>query len=310
MSLRNRSPFSLRLDQPLLVEFGLVTVLLAGVFLWQRFVVVVAQAPLLGLLPATDSLLLTGLVSGGLLVSGVVVLAAAYVRVRDLDVGLSLPTRADLPFVALASLGPLALVSLTKLVGTVTGVPYNSLTMTSYPADAPLVPVATVAGLGLLVGVPTLVLVCQVFVQESFAQVVEDDVAIVLTTLVASFLVGSSTGGFSAAPELGRLVGAAVGVVALGVAVYGREQATHDGLRYLTYVPAVAVAGVIVVSSVAQVGSVAGGLFAVTHLVVLGLAAYTYDRTDSLVVPALAYGCLSVGNVLVVYLFEAGLQSW
>ena len=309
MSLRNGAVPSLRLDQPILVEFGLVTVLLAGVFLWHRFVVV-AQTALLGLPPATDSLLLTGLVSGGLLVSGVVGLAAAYVSVRDLDIGLSRPTRADLPFVALASLGPLALVGLTKLVGMVTNVPYSSLTMTAYAADAPLVPVATIAGLGLLVGVPTLVVVCQVFVQTSFTQVVEDDVALVLTTLVAGFLVGSSTGGFSVAPELGRLVGAGVGVIALGVAVYGREQVAHVGLRYLTYMPAVAVAGLIVVSSVAEVGSVAGGLFAVTHLVVLGLAAYTYDRTDSLVVPALAYGCLSVGNVLVVYLFEAGLQSW
>ena len=309
MSLRNGALPPLRLDQPILVEFGLVTVLLAGVFLWQRFVTV-AQTALVGLLPATGSIVLTGLVSGGLLIGGAVGLAVAYVSVRDLDVGLSRPTRADLPLVALAGVGPIALVSLTKLVGTVTGVPYNSLTMTAYAADAPLVPVATVAGLGLLVGTPTLVLVCQVFVQESFTQVVEDDVAIVLTTLVAGFLVGSSTGGFSAAPELGRLVGAGVGVIALGIAVYGCEQVAHDGLRYLTYVPAVVVAGVIVVSSVTEVGSVAGGLFAVTHLAVLGIAAYTYDRTDSLVAPALAYGCLSASNMLVVYLFEAGIQSW
>ena len=308
MSLRNGALPSLRLDQPILVEFGLVTVLLAGVFLWQR--VVIAQAALLGLLPSADSLLLTGLISGGLLIGGVVGLAVAYVSGRDLDVGLSRPTRADLPLVALASVGPIAFVGLTKLVGTETGVPYNSLTMTFYAADAPLVPVATVAGLGLLVGVPTLVVVCQVFVQESFIQVVEDDVAIVLTMLVAGFLVGSSTGGFSVAPELGRLVGAGAGVIALGVAVYGREQVAHDGLRYLTYVPTVAVAGVIVISGLAEIGSVAGGLFAATHLAVLGIAAYTYDRTDSLVVPALAYGCLSASNTLVVYLFEAGMQSW
>ena len=309
MSLRNGAVPSLRLDQPILVEFGLVTVLLAGMFLWRQFVAV-AQTALLGLLPPTDSIVLTGLVSGGLLVSGVVGLAVAYVSVRDLDVGLSRPMRADLPLVVFASVGPIALVGLTKLGGTATGVPYNSLTMTAYAADAPLVPVATVAGLGLLVGVPTLVLVCQVFVQESFAQVVEDDVAIVLTTLVAGFLVGSSTGGFSVAPELGRLVGAGVGVIALGVAVYGREQVAYNGLRYLTYVPAVVVAGVIVVLSVTEVGSIAGGLFAATHLAVLGIAAYTYNRTDSLVVPALAYGCLSASNTLVVYLFETGMQSW
>ncbi|ESP90132.1 hypothetical protein [Candidatus Halobonum tyrrellensis] len=309
MALRTWSLPPFRVDQPLLVEFGFVTVLLTGVFLWRRFVVV-ARTALLGPLPTTESLLLTGLVSGGLLVGGVVGLAAAYVRIRDLDVGLRRPTRADLPFVVLAALAPPTLVGSTKLVGTVTGVPYNSLTMTSYAADAPLAPVATLAGLGLLVGVPTLVAVCQVFVQASVTRAVEDDGAIVLTTLLAGFLVGSSTGGLSVAPELGRLVGAAVGVVALGVGVYGRKQVAHVGLRYLTYVPAVTVAGAIVLASVAEVDSVAGGLFAATHLAVLGVAAYTYSRTDSLVVPALAYGCLSVSNAVVVYAFEAGLQSW
>lgn len=75
-------------------------------------------------------------------------------------------------------------------------------------------------------------------------------------------------------------------------------------------VPAALFAALVVLSGVAAVGSVAGGLFALTHLAVLGLAAATYERTGSVAVPAVAYATLLLANRLVVFLFEAGLQSW
>jgi hypothetical protein len=43
---------------------------------------------------------------------------------------------------------------------------------------------------------------------------------------------------------------------------------------------------------------------------VLGIAAYTYTETESLLVAALAYASLFLANRVVVVVFEAGMQNW
>jgi len=85
---------------------------------------------------------------------------------------------------------------------------------------------------------------------------------------------------------------------------------SSDRLRYLTYAPVLLVTAVIVLSGVAEIESVAGGLFVTTHLAVLGIAAYAYERTNSVLVPALAYTSLLLANTTVMFVFEAGMQSW
>lgn len=298
-----------RVDPSIGAEFAVVTVGLVGLYLW-REAVTVAHPSLAGVIPQFEGLLVDGLVSGGVFVAGVGLSAAAYASYRGADAGVALPARSALPSVALAVVVPVLLVGLTKLVGALTGVPYNSLTMTAYAADASVWPVVAVAGLGLLVAVPTLVLVCQVFVQGSFRQVVEGDVAIVATTLLAGFAMVSDTGGLDAVPDEGKLAGTALFAIALGFGLYGRELFESERLRYLAYAPLALVAALVLLSVVAEIESVAGGLFVATHVVTLGVAAYTFDRTDSLLVPALAYLCLMLSNRTVVFVFEAGMQSW
>lgn len=308
MSLRRRDRFDRRPSHPIAVEFALVTAALVGVFLWRRlsraaFSVVFGS-------PAFDGPVVGGLVTGGFFVGGVALLAALYAGVRGVDVGLSLPGRDDLRLVGLVAVAPVALVALTKLVGVATGVPYNSFTKTAYAVDAPVTPVLIVAGLGVAVGVPILVIVCQVLVQGSFRRVVDGESAVVLTTLVTGFVAVSTTGGLAAVPDRGKLAGSALLALLLLGGLCARDRIDGGRLRSLVLVPAALFAALVVLSGVAAVGSVAGGLFALTHLAVLGLAAATYERTGSVAVPAVAYATLLLANRLVVFLFEAGLQSW
>ncbi|WP_254838798.1 hypothetical protein [Natronomonas marina] len=293
---------------PIAVEFGVVAAILAGLYMWNRIVRETTTA-LLGDASA-GGFLVNGLVTGGLLVAGLVGFAAAYVSARDVEVGRSLPSRADLPLVAAAVLVPAALVGLTKLVGTLTGVHYNALTRTAVAADPALRPILVVTGLGLAVSVPVLVVVCQVLVQGSFDRVVGRNAGVGLTTLVAGVALLGATGGLDAVPDRGKLFATILLAAGLGVAVYGHERLERDRFRYLAYVPTAVVAALVVFSVVAEIGSVAGGLFVVTQLAVFAVAAYTYDRTESLLVPAAAYLSLLVANRLVVVGLEAGMQSW
>jgi hypothetical protein len=298
-----------RSARSLAVEFGLVTAALVCLVLWRRLLDGLLSATL-GSPSARGGLLVSGLVDGGLLLVGLVAFAGVYVRVRDVDVGVARPTTADLPTLAAAALTPLALVAATKLVGVATGVPYNALTKASVAADAPLGPIVFVAGLGLLVGVPALLVVCQVLVQGSFERVVDGDAAVVLTTLVAGFLFVNDAGGLTTLPERGKLAGAAVLAGLVGAALVVHERTGRDWLRYLGAAPAVAFVTLVGLSAVASVDTLAGGLFALAHLVTFAVAAFAYDRTDSLLGPAVAYASLLLADRAVVVVFEAGMRSW
>lgn len=298
-----------RTRHPLATEFGLAVVVLVGFYLWQR-AVPTAPSPMFDAVPFSGGLLVDGLVRSALLLAGFGLFAGAYAARRGIEVGTAFPSSDDLSLVGLTLLIPAVLVGATKAVGNLTGVPYGSLTLTAVAADAPVEPFLLVTGLGLFVGVPSYLLTCQVVVQGSFENAVDGDVAVVLTTVVAGFLLTSSSGGLSPFPELGKLVGAVLFVVAVGVALHVPERVGRRRLRFLAYAPAILLVAVTVLSGIAGVESVAGGLFALTQIAVLGLAAYTYERTETLVVPALAYLSLSLTSSAVVFLFEAGMRSW
>ena len=309
MSLQNSASASLRSHHPFAVELGIVTALLLGVYLWREFVRGALTA-VFGTPPVIGGIFFSALVSGGVLLLGLIVFTGAYAMYRDIDIGLRLPARNDATLAGMAVLTPVICVTVTKIVGTVTGVPYNSLTKTSVAADASVLSVLLIAGLGLIVGVPALVAICQILVQGSFEQVVSTDAAIVLTTVMTGFVMVSNTGGLATVPEFGKLVGAVVFTLSLGVAVYASERIDSRWLRYLGFAPVLVVTAIIILSSVAEIETIASGLYAATQLAVLGVAAYTYNETESLFVPALAYASLLLANRTVVFVFEAGMQSW
>lgn len=309
MSLQNGTSSSLRSDHPVAVELGIITALLIGVYLWRGLVregltVVVGTPPVVG------GMVSGALVSGGVLLLGLIAFTSVYATYRDIDIGLGLPSRNDATPAGIAVLVPVVCVAVTKLTGAVTGVPYNSLTKTSVAADAPVLPVLLIAGLGLIVGVPVLVVICQVLIQGSFEQVVSAKAAIVLTTVMTGFVMVSNTGGLVTVPEFGKLVGAVLFTLSLGVAVSANDRTDSRWLRCLGFVPVLLVTAIIILSGIAEIETIAGGLYAATQLAVLGIAAYTYNETESLLIPALAYASLLLANRSVVFVFEAGMQSW
>jgi hypothetical protein len=286
-----------RAVRPLAVELGAVTAVLAGVYLW---------AELLRRSPTGLPAPVAVPASGAALLAGVAALVGGYAALRDIEVGLSLP--AEPRAVALAALVPAALAGLTKAVGAVTGVAYNSLTMTAVPADPALGPLFLLTAASLVVGVPALVLVNQVLVQGSLERAVGDGPpAVVLTALVGGLLTTSATGGLAAVPEGGRLLGAAVLAALLGVGVLLRDRLPKP---HLAYAPAAAFVVLALLSGVAGTETLAGGLFALAGFATLAVAADAYERTDSLLAPALAYASLLLSNRAIVLALEAGVKSW
>lgn len=297
-----------RSHRPLATELGAITAVLVGVYLWHRVVLVLAGPLTAALGPSPVTMPLGGLATAGLFVVGVVAFGVAYTRARGIDVGLAGPTRADAFPLGLAVVIPVALVGVTKLAGALTGVPYSALAKTYYTADSPILPIVVLVVLGLVVNVPGLVVVCQVLVQRSLERVLAGDHAVVLTTLVAGFAMTSDTGGLDVVPELGKLVGAAAFVLVLGAALFVVERSGREGLRPLVYAPVLLFVALVAVSGVAEVDSVAGGLFALSQVGVVGVAAYAYDRSGSLLVPALAYLSSALGQFAVLVL-EAGVLA-
>lgn len=291
------------------VEFGAVIAILIGVYLWQRTIRVVTNPLLAGLdsLSAFGGLLVGGLLTGGVFIAGLAVFAEVYTTSREISVGTVLPADVDPTIIGLAGATPAALVVATKLVGTLTDVTYQSLTVTYYGSEGPLRTVLAVVGVELLVAVPSLVLICQVLVQGSLRRTLGGDRTVVVTTLVTGVLMTSNVGGLTTTPELGRLLGAVLFVLVLGIALYATENVEREGLRYLAYAPAVLFVAVTAFSGITQIESVAGGLFALTHFVALGIAAYTYERSESLFAPTLAYLSLLLANDAVVVVLESGL---
>lgn len=309
MPQRTTDHSPIRSNHPLVREFALIVAVLLGIYLWQR-VLRESLPTVLGSSPGDSWLLVNGLLFSGLLIAGLAVFAGAYVTLRDIEIGLALPSRDDLRLVSLAAVVPASLVGITKLVGVLTAVPYNSLTISSYAANTQVTTFLLFAGLSLLVGVPSLLVICQVLIQGSFERVVDGDLAIVLTTVLTGFVMMSNTGGLAPTPDQGKLVGVVLFVLALGVALYGTERIDREWLGYLLFIPVALLSALVVLSGVAVIDSIAGGLFAFTHVAVLGIGAYTYERTSSLLVPALAYVSLLLTNELVIFAFEAGMQNW
>lgn len=310
MALRDGTTTNSPSRHPLAEEFGIVTAMVVGLFLFQR-TIAEGIAILLDPPPARGGIVIGGLLSGLILVASVAVFAHVYTSARGIPVRRSMPARSDLSTVVLAGVAPVALAGTTKLIGGVTGVPYNALTMTSYAADAPYPPVALLAGVSIAVSVPILVIVTQVLIQGSFARVVNPDEAIVVTTVIGSVVLTSSTGSVTAIPEPERVVGIVCFALLGGIALYATDRFEgRDRRRYLAFVPLAAFSLLVLLSGIAAIGSIAEGMYAITHVATFGVAAYAYDRTDSPVAPAIAYTSLLAADTTIVYLFEAGMQSW
>ncbi|GAB3318770.1 hypothetical protein [Haloplanus salinarum] len=303
MSLRSATPWFG--DHPLATELAAVVLALLGVHLWRRIVTVLGPAVSNAVPVGGD-----GPLTGALLPAGLVAYAGAYAALRGVDVGLALPTGRDRRRLALALLLPPGLVACTKLVGDATGVPYNALTTSAWSAGTPATTFLALLGPGVVVGACSLTVVCQLLVQGTFERVVDGRRAAVLTTVLAAVVLTGAPAGLTAFPRPGKLALAVTFVGTLWLALHAAESVDSDALAFLAYLPLTAVLGLVVVSWVAATDSVAVLLYGTTQVAVLWTAADGYDRTDSLLLPAVAYGALLLSQEAVVFLLEAGMRSW
>lgn len=286
----SRTP-STRPWHPFVFEFALATGVLVAVGLWYRLLGTAINT-FTG--PAGPTLLSGTVPFVALFLGGLLVGAAAYVRVRGVDVGLTLPARSDLDAVATAVVAPAALVGLTTLVGSLTGVTHRDVTGMAVVGDPAFVPVVTLAALSLAVRVPALVVVCQVLLQRGFERASGPVAAVGVTALVAAFAMVDTTGSVGAAPDPGKLVGLVLVALTLALADTVATRSDRAGGRYLAAAPLALVLGVVALDAVVSVTTFAGALYAGTQLATFGVAAAAYRRTGSLLSPALAYASLFV----------------
>lgn len=295
------------LDRWIALEIGVVAGLFALVYVWGDHV----GGYFLGMTEVVPGMGVPGVlfVTHVSFVAGLALLGGAYVRVRDLEVGLALPAREHLPLVGSAAAVPAALVGLTAATAALTGTSLGDVASNGYPTDPSAAVVVTFVLLTPLVVSVGYALLYQVLVQETLRASVERRLAALLTATVAAFLLFGSSGGLPFVPDRGHLLGAVLFAIAIGVAGYGNERIDRAWLRPLAAVPALTIFAVAILEAVVGIGTIADGLFLATHLAALGVAAVGYERTRSLFVPATAYASLLVTTNLVLFAVEAGLQA-
>lgn len=299
------------LQRAFVVELGVVAALL-----------VTFQAYLVGLNNVLDPYFLDSditlaVVRGALSLVGMGVLATSYAVWRGHSLPVSLPDRTHGRLIGMAVVGtailgvlsfvPLALrtgVGVTDVVSTVRGLPDLLLGRT-------LVRV-TVFVLGM-------VLLYHGLVQAGIQRVLDQDrdLAVLVTTLVGGYLVTPqfpSSGTVADAPWLylwgTRAAVAAVFVLALGISVSAKGRTGTGRTDMLANLPVVAALALTALVLVTAVESPAGAVAVAPRIAVVGIAAYAYDRTESLATPTLTYATLAlVSTVLHSATMGAALAS-
>lgn len=283
------------LQPAFVVELGVVATLLVGF-----------QAYLVGLNNVLDPYFLDSditlsLVRGLLSLAGMGALVTAYAVYRGDSLPVSLPDRPDgrllggvvvatvtLAVAAFVPLGGQAGVGITDIVSAVLGLPDLLL-------DRTLVRL-TVFVLGM-------VLLYHGLVQTGLQRILDRDrnLTVAVTTLVGGYLVTPqfpSYGTFGDAPWLyiwgTRAVVAAVFVLALGVTVYAKGRTGDGRIRALAMLPVVAAVALTALVLATAVESPMGAVAVAPRIAVVGIAAYAYDRTESMVAPTLAYATFAL----------------
>jgi len=283
------------LQRAFVVELGVVATLLVGF-----------QAYLVGLNNVLDPYFLDSditlsLVRGMLSLAGMGALVAVYAVYRDHPLPVSLPDRPHgrllggvvvaTGTLAVAAFVPLAVqsgVGTSDLVSAVLGLPDLLL-------DRTLVRL-TVFVLGM-------VLLYHGLVQAGLQRVLDHDrdLTVAVTTLVGGYLVTPqfpSYGTFADAPWLylwgARAAVAAVFVLALGVTVYAERRTVDGRMRALAMLPVVVALALVALVLVTAVESPMGAVAVVPRIAVVGIAAYAYDRTESMVAPTLTYATFAL----------------
>lgn len=284
-----------------LVELAAVVVLLVG---FQAGTIALATVLDPYFLDSDTSLLL---VRSMLVLAGSATLVVSYASWRDYSLPGGIPARTDRRLVGAAVVATAALATLPFL-GLALRMDVGVAHVASTLADPGSV--FTVRSLiRIALFVPAMALLYHGLIQGALRQVfdADSDRAVVVTTLLGGYLAvptAAAYGTFANGPWLSlwgtRAAVAVLFVLAFGVVVAASERV--DGLAgVLTWLPVLVAFALVVGVLAPDAGFPGGAVVMLTRTAVIGVAAYAYSATESLVVPALVYATFAaVSSVLYV----------
>lgn len=239
---------------------------------------------------------------GALYLAGLGALAAAYARGRGVSYPLSIPARSRVWVVAVAGAGAAVLASLNYLP---LAVQSGAELAAALASTTPRTLLFGRTPFGLAVFVPAMTVLYHGLVQGGFRRAFDRERAVVATTLVGGYLVIPS---YLSAVAIYRgpwlyAAGdrAAVGilcVLTLAVAVYATEGVDDDRVRAMAAVPVALALALVAITLAGSVDRLVELLPIVSRVALVGVAAYAYDGTDSLLAPAIVYAAFAVTSVV------------
>lgn len=237
----------------------------------------------------------------GLVLVGLGVLATSYAAWRGYDLPVARPSWTDggLLGAGVATAVLLAVLPFVPLA-LQTGVEVSHVTATLADLGGVFGPRTLIRVALFVAGMP---LLYHGLVQGALQRVfpAARDRAVAVTTLLGGYLVTPTVGTygtFADGPWLylwgNRAAVAVLFVVALGVAVYAVERTSDARVHALALVPVVATLALAGLVLALEADSPAGVLLVLTRAAVVGVAAYAFDRTASLVTPTFVYATFAL----------------
>lgn len=286
-------------QRALVLELGAVVALFIGFHAYTIAVDTVLDPYFL------DSDLSLSILRGVLVLLGMSALVVSTVVWRDYSLPVSMPDRTDGRLIGAAVVGTAFLATLPFLLFTLRTEVGILRTLLLAPDVAGGFLDRTLVRITLFVS--GMVLLYHGLVQGALQRVFghEHDRTVAITTLVGVYLVTPnvvSYGTFATGPWIhlwgNRGAIAVLFVLALGIAVYADERVTDHRVRILAMLPVAAAVGLVVLVLATTVDTPEAALVVLTRVGVVGVAAYAYDRTVSIVTPALIYATFAIVSTL------------
>lgn len=251
---------------------------------------------------------------GALYLAGLGLIAAVYGRVRGVSYPLSLPDRSELGLVGGAVAGAAVLASLSYLPFALRSGTELAAALASTGPDAVLYGRTP---FGIAVFVPSMALLYHGVVQGGFRRAFDRERAVVAATLVGGYLVipaYSSQVAIYRGPWLHAFGSrAAVGIMCVltfAAAVYVTDGVDDERVRAVAAVPVALALALVVVALAGSVDHPVDLLPVASRVSIVGVAAYAYEGTGSLLTPALVYTAFAVTSVVfhdaALYVLVAG----
>lgn len=294
-------------QNPASVGLGALFVVVAAVQAWTRLVGLgfVTVEPMLPAFPGSPIAL--GAVATSLV--GTSLGALAYVRLRGIGLRVTSPSREDLPTVAATAVAPALLVVGAATVAAALDTTYSAIAQRYIAPDAAPVVVGTVVVVPALLGAVGHTLLYHGVVQERVRALTDPAHAVALTTVVLGVVVAiplttPNPVTLDPAPVaifgVTLLVTVAVGA-SVGLLYRGTVRESVDAVRDIRYLPVVAVGLFGLVAAALELAEFPTAAYDLLRLATVAVAAYGYERTRTLLTPALALATFRVTSGLVPY---------